>query len=211
MTWKTILLVVVITVVLIGGIAGALYKQKLTQAELTNNALIERAQKLSREKIAIQKKFDLLGKVSTLRISTLQTQITEKDRASQAILTLKSAEIKKLRFTAGSWEEKYNRLEPECLQLSAKVAAQNETIGLLKLTINEMENLDSVRVENINELTGKLTECQSLLDISIKNTKSILRRSWVLKIFDRLSIVAGAGIGADGVARPCIAGGVRLI
>ena len=178
--------------------AGLFYKQRLAKAELTQAVLIEKARLLEADRQAIREKFNLLGQASTDRIDALTKQIIEKDRASQSIIAMKNNEIKALRFTAGTWEEKYNRLEPEALQLTAKVQAQDEIIGVLKLQVGELKARDLIRLEHIGALEGKLEECQRLLNISIANTASILKKSWILKLFGKIKIGPGGGFGIDG-------------
>ena len=178
--------------------AGLFYQQKFAKAELTQAVLIEKARILETERIAIREKFNLLGKASTIRIDALAKQLIEKDRASQAILVKTAKQIRDLRLTAGTWEDKYNRLEPEALQLTAKVQAQDETIGVLNLTIGELQARDLIRLDHIGALEGKLGECQKLLDISIANTNSILKKGWFWKLFGNIKIGPGVVMGIDG-------------
>jgi len=178
--------------------AGLFYKQKFAKADITNQILAEKARLLEADRKAIREKFNLLGEVSTIKIMALQKLVTEKDNASQLIVVKQANEIKALRFTAGTWEDKYNRLEPEALQLTAKVQVQDETIGLLKLSIGELNDRDLVRLEYIGALEGKLGECQRLLNISIANTNSILKKSWFWKLFGKIKIGPGGGFGING-------------
>ena len=178
--------------------ADLFYKQRLAKAEITQAVLIEKARLLEADRQAIREKFNLLGEVSTIKILILQKLVIEKDQAAQAILVKTAKQIKALRFTAGTWEDKYNRLEPECLQLTAKVAAQDETICVLKLANTELNVRDVIRLEYIGELEGKLGECQTLLDISIKNTASILKKGWLFKLFGNIKIGPGGGFSIDG-------------
>lgn len=196
--FKKIGLIALAIVIVIGLVAGALYRFKLVKAELTNITLAEKLRLSEATQAQTQEKFDLLGEISTLKISALEKTVIEKEQASQAIVVKQASEIKALRFTAGTWEDKYNRLEPECLKLSAKVTAQGDEIGVLKLTIGEMQTRDLIRLQNIKALTCQLDECQDLLAKSIKNTASIIKKGWILKIFDRLKFGPGGGIGSDG-------------
>jgi len=185
-------------VLLISLVTGLLYKQRLDRAALTQAVLIEKARILEADRNAIREKFNLLGKASTIKITVLQKTITEKDSASQLIVVKQANEIKALRFTVGSWEDRYNRLEPEALQLSAKVGALEGVIEPLKQANAELEIRDLIRLEHIGELEGKLGECQNLLKVSIANTNSILKKGWLFKLFGNIKIGPGLLMGVDG-------------
>jgi len=82
--------------------------------------------------------------------------------------------------------------------LTAKVKLQGETIGLLKLTVSEMEGQHNEDIKYIADLETKYEKCQSLLDISIANTASILKKSWLLKLFGNIKVGPGVVMGIDG-------------
>jgi len=185
-------------VLLISLVTGLLYKQRLDRAALTQAVLIEKARILEADRNAIREKFNLLGKASTIKITVLQKTITEKDSASQLIVVKQANEIKALRFTVGSWEDRYNRLEPEALQLSAKVGALEGVIEPLKQANAELEIRDLIRLEHIGELEGKLGECQNLLKVSIANTNSILKKGWLFKLFGNIKVGPGGGFSIAG-------------
>jgi len=178
--------------------ADLFYKQRLAKAEITQAVLIEKARLLEADRQAIREKFNLLGQASTIKIESLTKQIIEKDRASQSILVKTAKQIRDLRLITGTWESKYGILEGEALQLTAKVKAQDETIGLLHLAMAELNDRDKFRAEHIEALEGKLGECQRLLDISIANTNSILKKGWFWKLFGNIKIGPGGGFSISG-------------
>lgn len=206
--WKVLAILAIVAVLFSGNV---LYRQRALKAELLNAALKEKARILEAEKVAIREKFMLLGEVSTIRISALTKDAIEKDRVSQGILVKKESEIKALRLTVGTWEEKYNLLEPECLKLSQKVGSLESVIEPLKLANAELEKRDLVRLANIESLEGKLSECQGLLDKSIANTDSLIKKPWALSLLGKLTVVAGVGVGVDGVMRPVVAVGIKIL
>lgn len=178
--------------------AGLFYQQKFAKAELTQVRLIEEKRILAESYSSDRAERIKKDKAKNVVILSLKQQTIEKDRASQAIVVKQANEIKALRFTAGTWEDRYNRLEPECLQLTVKVKLQDETIGLLKLTIGEMEDQHNENVEYIAGLETKFEKCQRLLDISIANTDSILKKSWFWKLFGNIKIGPGGGFSIAG-------------
>jgi len=178
--------------------AGLFYKQKFAKAELTQVRLIEEKRILAESYSSDRAERIKKDKAKNIIILSLKQQTIEKDNASQLIVVKQANEIKALRFTVGSWEDRYNRLEPEALQLTAKVAAQDETIGLLKLTISEMECQHNEDIEYIAGLEMKFVKCQRLLDISIANTASILKKGWLFKLFGNIKIGPGGGFSIDG-------------
>ena len=191
------LLTAIGVIAVIAIVSAGLFRYRLVQAELTNMTLIEReklleqAFKLDREsRIAKDRKRNEL-------LLEYRGKLLVSEKYTESIITKKDGEIKALRFMAGSWEDKYNRIEPECLQLSAKVESQETTIGILHLTVSELELQVKDDREYIDGLELKFKECQRLLDISIANTKSILRKSWVLKLFDKVKFGPVAIIGTD--------------
>ena len=178
--------------------AGLLYQQKFAKAKLTNIRLVEEKRILAESYSSDRAERIKKDKAKNIIILSLKQQTIEKDRASQLIVVKQANEIKALRFTAGSWESRYNLLEPECLQLTAKVAVQDETIGLLKLTISEMECQHNEDIEYIAGLEMKFAKCQRLLNISIANTDSILKKGWLFKLFGNIKIGPGGGFSIDG-------------
>ena len=178
--------------------AGLFYKQKFAKAELTNIRLAEEKRILAESYSSDRAERIKKDKAKNVVILSLKQQTIEKDRASQAIVVKQANEIKALRFTVGTWEDRYNLLEPEALQLTAKVKLQGETIGLLKLTVSEMEGQHNDDNNYITELETKFEKCQSLLDISIANTASILKKGWLLKLFGNIKVGPGGGFGIDG-------------
>lgn len=198
MTIKKIGIIALGVIVAAGLVAGALYRFKLTKAELTNIALTEKLRLSDATQAQTQERFDLLGEVSTLKILALERTVAEKDQASQGILTKSATEIRAIRNQKGELQGKYDTLEGAALVLTSKVTVQGDEIGVLKLTVGEMQTRDLIRLQNIKALTGQLDECQVLLAKSIKNTASIIKKGWILKIFDRLKFGPSAMIGSDG-------------
>jgi predicted nucleic acid-binding Zn-ribbon protein len=182
-------------------VVGNIYQRKLSRAGLINDELKKALQALQTDYKNIREKFNLLGEVSTLKILALNRQIIEKDRAAEVILVKKENEIRALRFTAGTWESKYGTLEGEALRLSAKVTALGAVIEPLKLANAELETRDLTRLANIEAIGKKLEECQKLLGVSIANTDSVIKKGWMLKIFDNVKFGPGLFVGPDGQFR----------
>lgn len=201
MTWKKAALIGLVVFVILAGIGGALHKQAMTRAALTQAVLIERAQKLSQEREALRVKFDLLGKISTLKILEKEKAAAEAVAEAQKIKVKSAGEIARLRTLSLTWQEKYNLLEPECLKQSDVILGLNYAITLKDSAIEELKSRDLIRLEYIDGLQKQLTECETLLDKSLKNTASILKRPWLWRVFDNVEFGPGLVIGTDGKAR----------
>jgi len=178
--------------------AGLFYKQKSIKAAITNIILAEKLRISKSETAYIRVKFKLLGDTSTVIIDQWKDRAEVAESKVDNIQVKSSADIKAIRNQKGELQSRYDTLEFEALKMSDKVSAQSSLILALKGEIGELHVRDNVRLEHIGALEGKLEECQKLLDISIANTASILKKSWLLKLFGNIKIGPGLLMGVDG-------------
>ena len=178
--------------------AGLFYKQRLIKAELTQAVLIEKARILKSEVEYIRVKFKLLGDTSTVAINQWKDRAEAAESKVDSIQVKSAADIRAIRNQKGELQSRYDVLEFEALKMSDKVSAQSGLILALKGEITELHVRDNVRLEYIGELEGKIGECQRLLNISIANTNSILKKGWLFKLFGNIKIGPGGGFGIDG-------------
>lgn len=206
--WK-----VIVIVLIVAGLIGSnvCYQQKLTKARLTNDVLKERARILEAEREAMRKKFIQLGEVSTARIEQYAKAALDAQTAANGIQVKSVAEIRAIRNQNTTLQAKYDVLEGDAVKLSGKVTALNAVIEPLKLQVDELKERDLVRLSNIDALQKQLADCQKLLKVSIENTDSLLNQPWFFKIFSKLTVVAGVSVGIDGIVRPAVALGVKIL
>ena len=206
--WKPLLAILVVGVLFT---SNWFERQRRIKAELTNIELKERARLLELEREAMRKKFLLLGEASTVKIGEWMAKYRSAETKAAGIQVKSAAEIRAIRTQAGELQTRYDVLEIEALRLTDKVAALNLVIEPLRLANAELETRDLTRLAQIEHLQGQLGECQKLLNVSIDNTDSLLKKSWVLKLFDKVCVVAGVSIGIDGVVRPAVAVGFKVL
>lgn len=206
--WK-----VIVIVLIVAGLIGSnvCYQQKLTKARLTNDVLKERARILEAEREAMRKKFIQLGEVSTARIEQYAKAALDAQTAANGIQVKSAAEIRAIRNQNTTLQAKYDVLEGDAVKLSGKVTALNAVIEPLKSQVDELKERDLVRLSNIDALQKQLADCQKLLKVSIENTDSLLNQPWFFKIFSKLTVVAGVSVGIDGIVRPAVALGVKIL
>ena len=178
--------------------AGLFYKQKSIKAAITNIILAEKLRISKSETAYIRVKFKLLGDTSTVIIDQWKDRAEVAESKVDNIQVKSSADIKAIRNQKGELQSRYDTLEFEALKMSDKVSAQSSLILALKGEIGELHVRDNVRLEHIGALEGKLEECQKLLDISIANTASILKKSWLLKLFGNIKVGPGGGFSIAG-------------